>query len=155
MWEDFDQLVDNNLLNDVNKEVEKNKQNGGQFEELPLGKYEIKVTSLELSKSNAGDPMLKACFKVIQGKYTNRLIFMNQVIFKNDNKNHKRLGMVIQFLRSLDTNLNIQFENFSQFDQLIVQVMNEIIDQKLEYLIKINEYNNYRNYKIIDVYYND
>jgi hypothetical protein len=150
-WEDFDQLVDNNLLNDVSKEVEKNK-NGGDFEELPLGKYEIKVNSLELSKSKAGDPMLKACFKVIQGKYTNRLIFMNQVIFKNDNKNHKRLGMAIQFLKSLDTSLNIQFENFSQFDQLIVQVMNEIIDQNIEYLIEINENNNYRNYKIIDVY---
>ena len=43
-WQNFDLKIDNNLLNDIANAS----ANSGEFEELPLGRYEVKINSREV-----------------------------------------------------------------------------------------------------------
>lgn len=106
--------------------------NGGKrdFEEVPFGKYEVKVAKMELASSKKGDPMLKVQFKVLEGKYKGNFIFMNQVVtqdFQIHNAN--------EFMRSLDSGEEIKWTGkYSEYATLIDKVF-EAIDGNLEYAL--------------------
>ncbi|MDY4823226.1 MAG: DUF669 domain-containing protein, partial [Candidatus Onthovivens sp.] len=44
-------------------------ENGGNFEAVPHGTYEVEVNKMELKKSKKGDPMLSIWFKIINGPH--------------------------------------------------------------------------------------
>ena len=50
------------------------------MEEVPDGKYQIRVNSVKLAQSQKGNPMIKWDLIVISGQYTDRHIFKNSVI---------------------------------------------------------------------------
>lgn len=123
-WEKFDQTVDTKALN---KQIEEAKQNDFSGEDLPSGTYLATLEKLELGATkNDGRPMLKAMFRVVDGKYKKWCIFYNRVIYgtKND-------GAMIHssnvFLRSLvDWEPDeIKFTSFSDYDELIMDVFGE------------------------------
>lgn len=50
------------------------------FEEVPDGKYQVRIDSVRLENSQKGDPMIKWDMVVISGSHVDRHIFKNSVI---------------------------------------------------------------------------
>lgn len=147
-WQNFDLKIDNNLLNDIANAS----ANSGEFEELPLGRYEVKINSMELTQSKKGDPMTKTILEVVQGQYRGRYIFKNSVIYKGDRNDAWRLKQEIDFINSLQPRDQVNFYSFSDFEKQISNAFADINSRKIEYLIEIKEKNNFRTYSVIEVY---
>lgn len=128
----FDKAVD---INGLKKDVEEAQQNGGtgEYKEVPKGDYEVKITKLELTESKKGDPMVSCWFEILAGEYKGSLIFMNQVVTQGF-----QIHICNEFLRSLDTDLVIEFESYVQYAQLLMDVAEEI-DGTLEYALTYGE----------------
>lgn len=142
----FDKAVD---LEGLKKDLKKVEENGGSgdYKEVPKGTYEVAINKLELTVSKKGDPMLSVWFKIISGEYTNSLIFMNQVITQPF-----QIHIAKEFLRSLDSGIEVEFESYSQFDGLIMDIA-EAIDGKLEYALNYGENNKgYNTFEITEVF---
>ena len=138
----FDKKMD---LEGLKKDIEDSASN--DFKEVPLGSYEVAITKLELSESKKGDPMVKIWFKIVsEGDYKGSLIFMNQVITKGF-----QIHIVDEFLRSLETNIDIHFDSFSQYAELLLDVF-EAIDGKFEYGLKYGENKGFNTFEITDVF---
>ena len=147
-WQNFDLKIDNNLLNDIANAS----TNSGEFEELPLGRYEVKINSMELTQSKKGDPMTKTIFEVVQGQYKGRYIFKNSVIYKGDRNDAWRLKQEIDFINSLQPSNQVNFYSFSDFEKQVSDAFADVNSRKLEYLIEIKEKNNFRIYSVVEVY---
>ena len=147
-WQNFDLKIDNTLLNDLANAS----SNNSDFEELPLGRYEVKINSMELTQSKNGDPMTKTIFEVVQGQYKGRYMFKNSVIYKGDSKDAWRLKQELNFINSLQPRNEVNFYSFSDFEKQISNAFADINSRKLEYLIEIKEKNNFRTYSIVEVY---
>ena len=146
-WQNFDLKIDNNLLNDI-----ANASANTEFEELPLGRYEVKINSMELTQSKKGDPMTKTIFEVVQGQFKGRYIFKNSVIYKGDRNDAWRLKQELDFINSLQPRDQVNFYSFSDFEKQISNTFADINSRKIEYLIEIKEKNNFRTYSVVEVY---
>jgi len=51
-----------------------------EFEEVPDGKYQVRIEATRLAESTKGDPMIKWDLVVISGQHAGRHIFKNSVI---------------------------------------------------------------------------
>lgn len=142
---EFDKAFDvAGLKNDIKKAEE----NGTDYEEIPVGEYEVKIEKMELKKSKKGEPMFSCWFKVLVGDYKGKLIFMNQLL-----KEGFHFHLVNQFLRSLETGKEIVFDSFNQYGNLIYDIK-EFIDIKgyefaLDYQKKDGKYSTF---KIVEVF---
>lgn len=131
-FEKFDKAVDlEGLKNDVNEAKEKG--GTGEFKEVPVGKYEVAVNKMELVESKKGDPMVSIWFKILAGDYKGSLIFFNQVITKGF-----QIHIVNELLRSMETEIAIDFESYSQYSQLLMDV-HESVDKQLEFVLDYGE----------------
>lgn len=146
IWEEFDEKID---VEGLKKDIAEAAENSGDFKEVPHGKYEVEITKMELKKSKKGDPMLSIWFKIIAGEYKGSLIFYNQMLttgFGIHNAN--------EFLRSLDSGVEVEFINYKQYHEMLLDIFEEI-NGKLEYGLdyKANTKNpNFNVYEIFDVY---
>ena len=144
IWEKFDKEIDTNGLQVDIKEAAENKRS---FREVPHGVYEIEIEKMELIASKAGDPMVTVWFKVLEGEYKGSLIFMNQVVNQGF-----QIHIVNEFLRSLGSGIEIEFKNYSQYGQLLMDV-HEAIDEKFEYGLDYDENNKgFNTFKITQIY---
>lgn len=140
----FDEQFDlEGLKNDI-KDAEEN--GGGNFKEVPLGNYEVAITKLELSESKKHDPMVKVWFKILEGEYKNSLIFMNQVVTQGF-----QIHIVDEFLRSLETDVNIEFTSYAQYAQMLMDVF-EAVNGNYEYGLKYGENKGFNIFEITDVF---
>ncbi len=137
----FDQKVD---LEGLKKDIEDSANN--DFKEVPHGNYEVAVTKLELSESKKGDPMVKVWFKIVSGEYKNSLIFLNQVITQGF-----QIHIVDELLRSFETDIDVHFESYSQYAELLADVY-EAIDGNFEYGLKYGENKGFNTFEITDVF---
>lgn len=140
----FDKMVDLDGLKKDLKEVEEN--GGGDYREVPHGNYEVSVNKLELTESKKGDPMMTVWFKILSGEYKGSLLFMNQVITQPF-----QIHIAKGFLISLDSGLDVDFDSYSQFGQLLLDIHEEI-DNTLEYAIKYGEKKGFNTFEITDVF---
>ena len=144
IWDEFDKTLD---IEGMQKDIKNAQENNIEYKEVPIGQYEISIDKLELKKSKNGDPMVSAWMKILSGEYKGQYIFMNQVItlgFQIHNVN--------EFLRSLDTGLNIEFIKYAQYADLLSKVKEAVDKQKLEYGIEYGERKGFKTYKITDVF---
>lgn len=141
----FDKAVD---VEGLKKDVKEAETNGGsgEFKEVPFGTYEVSVDKMELDESKNGDPMVKIWFKILGGEYKNSRLFFNQVITKGF-----QVHIVKELLRSLDSGLAIEFESYSQFGELLMNV-HEAIDGQLEYAVKYEDNKGFVKYTITEVF---
>ena len=141
----FDKEIDlNQYKADMN---EAGKGNSGDYPEVPVGKYVVAVDKLELGLSKAGKPMGIVWFTILEGEYENSKLFYYKTI-------DTAVGgaMFRDFLRSLESGLEIKFESFSQFANLVLDV-HEAINGKLEYEIQYSKNaKGFTNYKVTAVY---
>jgi hypothetical protein len=144
VWEKFDKLFDTeSLVNDV----EEAKENNTSFKEVPHGTYEVSVEKLELVASKAGDPMVTCWFNVLEGEYKGSKIFMNQVITKGF-----QIHIANEFLRSLESGQDIEFKSYSQYGELLMDVL-EAVDGTFEYSLKYEKgKKDFSTYEIADVF---
>lgn len=144
-WSNF-KNINAKQLNEEAKSLNK-----GDFEELPLGRYEVSVESMELKPTKEkGYPMIAVKFKVVQGEFDGRFIFMNQVVLMGNEHDSMRLSIANRFLESLETGVDISFEGIEEYEALVDEVFNAI--GRKEYLLEIGEKKGFRNYKIVEVY---
>ena len=141
-FEKFDKAVD---LEGLKKDVLEAKD-GGDYKEVPHGNYEVAINKLELSESKKGDPMVKCWFKILTGDYKNSLIFMNQVITQGF-----QIHIVNDLLRSLESDEDITFESYTQYNDLLMDVI-EAINEKLEYALEYGESKGFNTFKITEVF---
>lgn len=141
----FDKAVD---VEGLKHDVEEAAANGGtgEYKEVPFDTYEVKVSKMELTESKKGDPMVSIWFKILDGEFKNSNLFFNQVITQGF-----QIHIVNELLRSMDTGLDIEFESYSQYGQLLLDV-HEAIDGNLEFGIKYEDNKGFAKYTITDVF---
>ena len=145
IWEQFDKVVD---VEGLKKDVVDAAQNvGGNFKQVIEGTYDVVMDKLELKSSKKNEPMLSCWMKVRDGEYKNSMIFYNQVLtsgFGIHNAN--------EFLRALDSNIDVKFESFKQYNDLLLDIF-EAIDSKFIYVLEYGKNSKgYNTYKLVDVY---
>ena len=146
IFDKWNKAVDTEGLAQDAKEAEQN-GGSGEYTEVPVGKYEIKIEKMELKESSKGDPMFSAWFRIIEGQYKNKLLFMNQVINQGF-----QIGIVNTFLRALDVRDDVEFKDYGQYNDLINDIMEEV-DGKLEFLVEFSKSKKgFPVYKIKEVY---
>ncbi|NFH47245.1 DUF669 domain-containing protein [Clostridium sporogenes] len=146
IWDKFDKNIDVEGLKADAKEAA---NNNSDFKEVPHGEYEVEVNKLELRESKKGDPMLSIWFKILTGEYKGSLIFYNQVLSSGFG-----LHKANEMLRSLDSDIEVEFESFSKYNNMLMDIA-EAIDGKLEYQISytVNKKNNkFSEYEIKDIF---
>lgn len=144
IWEKFDKEID---VDGLKKDAEEAAENGSNFKEVPHGTYEVKVDKMELKESKSGKPMLSIWFKILDGEYKDSLIFYNQVLSTGFG-----LHNADDFLKSLDSGVDVEFNNFKQYNSMILDIA-EAVDGVLEYGLEYSEgKNGFSNYKITDVF---
>lgn len=127
-----------NEIQNINKERE----------DVPYGKYEVRIQKMTLAESKKGDPMLSVWFRVINGTYKNQLIFMNQLL-TNEFGIHK----ANEFMRSLDSGLNIEWTgSYGRYADMVEGVF-EAVCSNVEYALDYSQNERgFSSYRIIEVY---
>jgi len=90
----------------------------GQFEDLPDGKYQVRVDEVELKETReTGKPMLSWKLVVINGEFEGRVLFRNNVITKKS----------IPFLKSDLELLGVTLERFSDLPSHLESLLDKQI----------------------------
>ena len=147
---DFRKIDKSADLKGLQKDIDDAPEGGG-YPDVPADKYEAEIVSMEIKGTKEGNrPMFSVQAKIIKGEYKNQNIWMNRVIFgtKSDGS---MIKSVIGFLNALDTGLEITFESYEKFNQLIMDVMEEVQTQGLEYVVDYDP-NRFNSISIEEVY---
>ncbi len=139
----FDKMID---IASLQEDVKAAESNTGDYKEVPHGTYEVKVSKMELKESSKGDPMVSIWFKILTGEYKNSTIFMNQVITQGF-----QIHIANELLRSLDSGVEVTFDTYSQYGQMLMDIA-EAIDNKLEYALEYGENKGFNTFKITEVF---
>lgn len=132
----------------LQEDIEKASQGKtGNYVGVPVGEYEVKLANAEVKPTKNGDPMATLWFKVLEGEYKGQTIFFNQVITQGF-----QIHIVDDFLKSLDSGLDIHFEDYAQYNDLLLGVV-EACDGKLEFALEYGVNNKgFNTYKITDIF---
>lgn len=151
----FDSQVDTKkLASDVREAAE---NGGGDFPTVPKGNYVVVPEKLELGETKDHRPMLKGQFRIKEDEngdttYKKQMLFYNRVLYgtKND---ANMIASAVGFLKSLEPTDEvgpIVFESYSQFAELVLDVM-ENIENFLEYLVEYDP-DAFNSLHIVEVY---
>lgn len=133
------------LRNDI-EEAQKDSGNR-EYEKVPYGQYEVKVDKMELKPTKKGDPMVSIWFTILEGKYKNSKLFMNQVVTQGF-----QLNIMNNFLRSMETGVNIEFVDYAQYADMLLDVAESCDTNKLEFAIKYEDNKGYDKFTITEVF---
>lgn len=134
---DFDKINRSVDLEGLRKDVENASANGtGDFPTVPADKYEVALATLEIkgTKADPNRPMLSASFKILTGDYKNQRLFFNRVLLgtKNDGNMIKSAE---GWLAALDSGISTTFEDYKQFNQVVMDVGEAIEEAGLTYAV--------------------
>lgn len=136
------------------KEIQDNANGGGQREEVPIGKYEVKVDKLECKKAKSGNLMVSIWFRILEGKFEKSVIFYNGVFYE-DWMRHRVAKMLSDLLadgdRTAEINLILKSNDMDLINDFCMDI-HEAIDGKLEYLLNYGESKGYKTYAIDEVF---
>lgn len=138
----FDKWNKNINTKELAEQVKEAAKNNQEFDDVPFGEYVVKIEKMELKESKKGDPMFTAWFKVIEGEQKDRLIFMNQLVVQPF-----QIHIVNEFLRDLDTTVEIDFVDYAQWNDTILDVHEEA--ESLEFLL--NYYETKKGYSAFEI----
>jgi len=148
IWDKFDKAIDTEGLKEDVKAAKEN--GGGDFKDVPHGTYEVSIEKLELVPTKkSGDPMLSCWMNIVAGDFTKSKLFYNQVLTSGFG-----VHLASEFLRSLDSGIDVEFDGFGKFGALIEEVFN-VVEDKLEYSVSYTENNKnakFSDYKILEVF---
>lgn len=146
IFDKFNKAVD---LEGLRKDVEEasNNTNGGNYVDVPVGTYEVKLVKGEVKATKNGDPMATLWFEVLEGEYKGQKIFFNQVITQGF-----QIHIVDEFLKTMDSGVDVHFEDYAQYNDMIMDVV-EACDGQLEFALEYGVNNKgFNTYKITDIF---
>ena len=144
MFEKWNSNVD---LRGLQKDVKDAQDNKREYEEIPHGEYEVKVDKMELKSSKKGDPMVSIWFTILEGKYKESKLFLNQVITQGF-----QIHIVNELLKSMKTDLAIEFVDYKQYAELLLDVAEECDTNNLEFALKYEDNKGYDKFTITEVF---
>ena len=145
IFDKWNKNVDADFLKDVDAQES---GQGGSFKEVPHGTYEVKILKMEVKESKNGDPMLQVRFKILTGSEKGNTILMNQVISQPF-----QIHIANDFLRSLDTGVEVKFKDYDQYNNIVLDVMESVDADKLEYALEYGQNEKgFNTFKIIEVF---
>lgn len=137
----------------MKEDMKKAAENGGDFDKLPDGEYTCKLEKLELGESQKHQLMVKAMFRIQKGDHKKQCIFRNCVLTGTKNDGF----MMVQakkFLESLDSGIDVVFEDWEQFNDLIEDIADAIDEDDLTYVVSVSENEKnpqYQDIEIVDI----
>ena len=145
----FDKFAKNVDLEGLKKDVAEALENdGGSFEDIPDGRYEMRVEKMEAALTKEDKPKLMVCFKVIAGEQKGRLAFVHIGL-----AHPFTIKKAIELMKGMDTGVDISFEDYAQFEQLIADVAAAVEEQGLEFEVeKSTNEKDFVDYKILSVF---
>ena len=144
MFEKWNSNID---LAGLQQDIKDAQDNNKEFETVPHGEYEVKLDKLELKATKKGDPMVSAWFTILEGKYKNSKLFMNQVVTQG-----VQIHIVNEFLRSMKTDIDVDFEDYKQYAELLLDVAEFCDANNLEFAIKYEDNKGYDKFTITEVF---
>lgn len=151
---DFDKWTDEFGGEKAVKAVKEAEENIGDHTELPEGMYQCKLEKLELGESKKGKPMVKAMFRIYNGKHKRQCIFYNGVMVANDpSKSGYCIHNVLNFLRSLNIydDSEIDFDgNYRDFNNLLLDIAEDAAD--FEFEVKTEKDGDYTRVTVTDTF---
>ena len=144
MFEKWNSNID---LAGLQQDIKDAQDNNKEFEAVPHGEYEVKLDKLELKATKKGDPMVSAWFTILEGKYKNSKLFMNQVVTQGF-----QIHIVNEFLRSMKTDIDVDFEDYKQYADLLLDVAEFCDANNLEFAIKYEDNKGYDKFTITEVF---
>lgn len=135
------------------KEIQENAK-GGDREEIPVGKYEVKVEKLEAKMSSKNNPMVSVWFRILTGSREKSVIFYNGT-FHEDWMRHRVAKFLSDLLadgdRTAEINLILKAGDMTTINNFCMDI-HESIDGRLEYLLDYGVSKGYNTYTIEEVY---
>ena len=144
IFEKWNESADLKGLQDDIKDAQDNNR---EYEKVPHGEYEVKIDKMELKASKKGDPMVSIWFTILEGKYKKSKLFLNQVITQGF-----QIHIVNELLKSMGTDLAIEFVDYKQYAELLLDVAEECDANKLEFAIKYEDNKGYDKFTITEVF---
>ena len=144
MFEKWNSNID---LAGLQQDIKDAQDNNKEFETVPHGEYEVKLDKLELKATKKGDPMVSAWFTILNGKYKKSKLFMNQVVTQGF-----QIHIVNTFLKSMGTGVDVEFVDYKQYAELLLDVAEECDANNLEFALKYEDNNGYDKFTITEVF---
>lgn len=146
---DFSKYDKKTDLEGLKEDTQKAIENGGEFEEVPTGTYEVSISELELTMSKSNKPMVKIWYTILSGDYENNKIFQYQLVDTG-----QKLAIIKPLLEKLtDGEIDVTFESFSQYANLINEIKDFVEDNSLEYSLEYSENKkDFKTYRILEVF---
>ena len=134
-------------LDGLKKDMANAEQDNKEYVDVPVGTYEVKLAKAELKASKqTQNPMVSMWFKVVAGDYKGQTIFMNQVVTQGF-----QLNIVNNLLRSMDTGVEIEFVDYKQYAELLLDVAEAC--EGLEFALKYGENaKKFKTFEIVEVF---
>lgn len=145
---DFKKFNEQFPADKMKKELEEAKENSGS--NLPDGEYTCKLEKMELGESSKGALMIKVQFRITKGDHKKQCIFKNCVLTGTKNDGFM-LHKANEFLESLDSGVDVTFEDWEQYNDLILDIAEAIQDDGLTYVINLDTDGKYQNMEIVDI----
>lgn len=145
---DFKKFNEQFPADKMKEELKEAKENSGS--NLPDGEYTCKLDKMELGESSKGALMIKAQFRITKGDHKKQCIFKNCVLTGTKNDGFM-LHKANEFLESLDSGVDVTFEDWEQYNDLILDIAEAIQDDGLIYVINLDTDGKYQNMEIVDI----
>ena len=145
---DFKKFNEQFPADKMKKELKEAKENSGST--LPDGDYTCKLEKMELGESSKQQLMIKAQFRIIKGEHKKQCIFKNCVLTGTKNDGFM-LHKANEFLESLDSGVDVTFEDWEQYNDLILDIAEAVQDDGLTYVVGLDTDGKYQHMEIIDI----
>lgn len=121
----FDAAINTEEMTKAIEEAKNNPQQSNK--EVPAGDYVVKIEKMEIAATKDGRPMFKVQCRILEGEFKKWCIFMNRVIYgtKND---ANMISSVIGWLNKLESSEHVEFKNYTQFSELVLDIFEEVAD---------------------------
>lgn len=123
-----------------------------EYEEVPSGTYEVALSKLELDESKKGNLMVVAWYTILSGDYENQKLFQYQVV--NDLGKINRIKPLLEMLS--DKEIEVNFTTYAKYAELLEEIMEfseeNNLEYSLKYNIKVKDDNEYKKFKILEVF---
>ena len=121
----FDSMINEAELNKQLEEAKKNAPKNDK--QVTAGNYIVKIEKMEVGATGDGRPMFKVQCRILEGEFKKWCVFMNRVLYgtKND---VNMINSVIGWLQKLEPSMTVEFKNYSQFADLVLDIFEEVAD---------------------------
>ena len=156
IFDKWDQNID---VEGLQHDIDDAAKNGGNFKEVPVGRYEVGVEKMELVASKKGDPMCSIWFKVKAGDFKGSLIFYNQMLTSGTGihfNNQMLRDMDLDCIHAIEDKGGKLFQSYNQYSNLLLDAHEEIEAAGLTFDLDYSDAKRegFLNYKIKDVFEN-